>query len=187
MDHVLLFFWKTITFFGFTVLHAQHFFFLFQSHPFTGLPSFSQPAPPVHPVVPAAPQPVAPTQPSSGGSLDSMLGLLQSDLSRQGVQTSSKGNCSACQKPVVGQVSHQDDTPLWPSHDFVSLDASVVWTPASTSSLVCLVPPIQPLFISRQKVLKWWMLLREDRAGEQTWKKVWVAFFLFNFNEWWKS
>ncbi|KAM9837175.1 transforming growth factor beta-1-induced transcript 1 protein-like isoform 2-T2 [Aulostomus maculatus] len=49
-------------------------------------------------------QPVAPPQPSSGGSLDSMLGLLQSDLSRQGVQTSSKGNCSACQKPVVGQV-----------------------------------------------------------------------------------
>lgn len=43
-----------------------------------------------------------------------MLGLLQSDLSRQGVQTSSKGNCSACQKPVVGQVSHQDEAPsLW--------------------------------------------------------------------------
>ncbi|XP_077594993.1 transforming growth factor beta-1-induced transcript 1 protein-like isoform X2 [Stigmatopora nigra] len=43
-------------------------------------------------------------QPTSEGSLDSMLGLLQSDLTRQGVQTSSKGNCSACQKPVVGQV-----------------------------------------------------------------------------------
>uniref|UniRef100_A0A3P9L4L1 Transforming growth factor beta 1 induced transcript 1 n=1 Tax=Oryzias latipes TaxID=8090 RepID=A0A3P9L4L1_ORYLA len=53
---------------------------------------------------PAPPPPAAPTQPTSGGSLDSMLGLLQSDLSRQGVQTSSKGNCSACQKPVVGQV-----------------------------------------------------------------------------------
>uniref|UniRef100_A0A3Q2FYS8 Transforming growth factor beta-1-induced transcript 1 protein n=1 Tax=Cyprinodon variegatus TaxID=28743 RepID=A0A3Q2FYS8_CYPVA len=55
---------------------------------------------------PATPpqQPAAPPQPSSGGSLDSMLGLLQSDLTRQGVQTSSKGNCSACQKPVVGQV-----------------------------------------------------------------------------------
>ncbi|XP_077359278.1 transforming growth factor beta-1-induced transcript 1 protein-like isoform X1 [Festucalex cinctus] len=49
-------------------------------------------------------QPAVPSQASSGGSLDSMLGLLQSDLSRQGVQTSSKGNCSACQKPVVGQV-----------------------------------------------------------------------------------
>ncbi|XP_072523519.1 transforming growth factor beta-1-induced transcript 1 protein-like isoform X2 [Salminus brasiliensis] len=64
----------------------------------------STPAPPVHPVVTPAPQPVAPPPSSSGGSLDSMLGLLQSDLSRQGVPTSSKGNCSACQKPVVGQV-----------------------------------------------------------------------------------
>uniref|UniRef100_A0A671YKC2 Transforming growth factor beta-1-induced transcript 1 protein n=1 Tax=Sparus aurata TaxID=8175 RepID=A0A671YKC2_SPAAU len=72
-------------------------------------PSFlfflSQPAVPVTPVVTAPQQPAAPpAQTSSGGSLDSMLGLLQSDLSRQGVQTSSKGNCSACQKPVVGQV-----------------------------------------------------------------------------------
>ncbi|KAM7381698.1 hypothetical protein PAMA_012506 [Pampus argenteus] len=81
----------------------------------------STPAAPVNPVVtapqqqpqqqqqqpqqqPQQQQPVAPQQSSSGGSLDSMLGLLQSDLSRQGVQTSSKGNCSACQKPVVGQV-----------------------------------------------------------------------------------
>lgn len=116
MDHDLLCFLKKNKnknwFFGFAVLHVQHLFFLFQSHRLTGLPSFSQPAPPVHPVAPAAPQPVAPAQPSSGGSLDSMLGLLQSDLSRQGVQTSSKGNCSACQKPVVGQVSHQDDAPL---------------------------------------------------------------------------
>lgn len=83
-----------------------------------------QPAVPITPVVTAAQQqpqpqpqqqqqqpqqqqqqPVAPPQASSGGSLDSMLGLLQSDLSRQGVQTSSKGNCSACQKPVVGQAS----------------------------------------------------------------------------------
>uniref|UniRef100_A0A3B3DZD9 Transforming growth factor beta-1-induced transcript 1 protein n=1 Tax=Oryzias melastigma TaxID=30732 RepID=A0A3B3DZD9_ORYME len=53
---------------------------------------------------PAPPQAAVPAQPTAGGSLDSMLGLLQSDLSRQGVQTSSKGNCSACQKPVVGQV-----------------------------------------------------------------------------------
>uniref|UniRef100_A0A668ARL5 Transforming growth factor beta-1-induced transcript 1 protein n=1 Tax=Myripristis murdjan TaxID=586833 RepID=A0A668ARL5_9TELE len=67
-------------------------------------PLFSQPAAPVTPVVSALQQPATPPQASSGGSLDSMLGLLQSDLSRQGVQTSSKGNCSACQKPVVGQV-----------------------------------------------------------------------------------
>lgn len=96
----------------------------FQSHPLTRSPLFSQPAPPVQPVVPAAPQPVAPVQPSSGGSLDSMLGLLQSDLSRQGVQTSSKGNCSACQKPVVGQVCLHDDVPLSAlSHDGVGLAA----------------------------------------------------------------
>uniref|UniRef100_A0A3Q2Z3F6 Transforming growth factor beta-1-induced transcript 1 protein n=1 Tax=Hippocampus comes TaxID=109280 RepID=A0A3Q2Z3F6_HIPCM len=55
------------------------------------------------PAVPVSPL-MVPPQVTSGGSLDSMLGLLQSDLSRQGVQTSSKGNCSACQKPVVGQV-----------------------------------------------------------------------------------
>uniref|UniRef100_A0A3B5KS19 LIM zinc-binding domain-containing protein n=1 Tax=Xiphophorus couchianus TaxID=32473 RepID=A0A3B5KS19_9TELE len=73
--------------------------------------AFYQPTPPVSQVVtapqrPATPpqQSAAPAQPTPGGSLDSMLGLLQSDLSRQGVQTSSKGNCSACQKPVVGQV-----------------------------------------------------------------------------------
>lgn len=82
---------------------TRHFFFL--------LP---QPAAPVTPVVTAPQQPAAaPPQPSSGGSLDSMLGLLQSDLSRQGVQTSSKGNCSACQKPVVGQVSCQLKSTCW--------------------------------------------------------------------------
>ncbi|XP_055031943.2 transforming growth factor beta-1-induced transcript 1 protein isoform X2 [Misgurnus anguillicaudatus] len=67
----------------------------------------STPTPPVSPVSPVPPsqqQAGAPTHATSGGSLDSMLGLLQSDLSRQGVSTSSKGNCSACQKPVVGQV-----------------------------------------------------------------------------------
>ncbi|XP_053721579.1 transforming growth factor beta-1-induced transcript 1 protein-like isoform X1 [Synchiropus splendidus] len=62
------------------------------------------PAAPAAPVAPVPQQLVSPPQPAPGGSLDSMLGLLQSDLSRQGVQTSSKGNCSACQKPVVGQV-----------------------------------------------------------------------------------
>ncbi|XP_017538507.1 transforming growth factor beta-1-induced transcript 1 protein isoform X1 [Pygocentrus nattereri] len=64
----------------------------------------STPTAPVHAVVSPPQQPVALPTASSGGSLDSMLGLLQSDLSRQGVPTSSKGNCSACQKPVVGQV-----------------------------------------------------------------------------------
>ncbi|CAB1312100.1 unnamed protein product, partial [Coregonus sp. 'balchen'] len=60
-------------------------------------------APAVPPVITVPQQPVPPPQASSGGSLDSMLGLLQSDLTRQGVPTSSKGSCSACQKPVVGQ------------------------------------------------------------------------------------
>ncbi|CAH1154186.1 unnamed protein product [Phaedon cochleariae] len=36
--------------------------------------------------------------------LDSMLGNLQADMSRQGVNTSQKGCCNACDKPIVGQV-----------------------------------------------------------------------------------
>ncbi|XP_066146362.1 leupaxin isoform X2 [Euwallacea fornicatus] len=37
-------------------------------------------------------------------NLDSMLDNLQADMSRQGVNTSQKGCCSACEKPIVGQV-----------------------------------------------------------------------------------
>lgn len=37
--------------------------------------------------------------------LDSMLGNLQADMSRQGVNTTQKGCCSACEKPIVGQVA----------------------------------------------------------------------------------
>ncbi|CAG9860622.1 unnamed protein product [Phyllotreta striolata] len=37
-------------------------------------------------------------------NLDSMLGNLQADMSRQGVNTSQKGCCNACDKPIVGQV-----------------------------------------------------------------------------------
>ncbi|KAA0725487.1 Transforming growth factor beta-1-induced transcript 1 protein [Triplophysa tibetana] len=59
---------------------------------------------PVSPLTPSIQQTGSSPAATTGGSLDSMLGLLQSDLSRQGVSTSSKGNCSACQKPVVGQV-----------------------------------------------------------------------------------
>lgn len=33
-----------------------------------------------------------------------MLGNLQADMSSQGVNTSQKGCCSACEKPIVGQV-----------------------------------------------------------------------------------
>ncbi|XP_046390581.1 paxillin isoform X1 [Ischnura elegans] len=44
-------------------------------------------------------------QPSAKqNQLDSMLGNLQADMSRQGVNTTQKGCCSACDKPIVGQV-----------------------------------------------------------------------------------
>ncbi|XP_054155528.1 leupaxin-like isoform X2 [Oppia nitens] len=36
--------------------------------------------------------------------LDSIIGSLQSDMSRHGVDTAAKGHCSACHKPIVGQV-----------------------------------------------------------------------------------
>lgn len=39
------------------------------------------------------------------GELESMLGDLQSDMTKQGVTTKTKGLCGACNKPVVGQVS----------------------------------------------------------------------------------
>ncbi|XP_055372252.1 paxillin isoform X3 [Condylostylus longicornis] len=39
-----------------------------------------------------------------GDQLDSMLGNLQANMSRQGVNTVQKGCCSACEKPIVGQV-----------------------------------------------------------------------------------
>ena len=37
-------------------------------------------------------------------SLDAMLGDLQEDMSKQGVKTTQKGVCAACDKPIVGQV-----------------------------------------------------------------------------------
>ncbi|GIX73510.1 hypothetical protein CEXT_472121 [Caerostris extrusa] len=47
----------------------------------------------------------SPTGTSKGvDQLDSMLGTLQSDMSKQGVNTSPKGHCTACNKPIVGQV-----------------------------------------------------------------------------------
>lgn len=36
--------------------------------------------------------------------LDNMLGSLQSDLNKLGVQTVAKGVCGACKKPIAGQV-----------------------------------------------------------------------------------
>uniref|UniRef100_A0A8C5SXV5 Transforming growth factor beta 1 induced transcript 1 n=1 Tax=Laticauda laticaudata TaxID=8630 RepID=A0A8C5SXV5_LATLA len=45
---------------------------------------------------------MSPGQPS--GNLDSMLVMLESDLSRQGISTTAKGLCASCQKPIAGQV-----------------------------------------------------------------------------------
>jgi paxillin len=49
---------------------------------------------------------VVPPTAGSGkqNQLDSMLGNLQADMSRQGVNTTQKGCCNACDKPIVGQV-----------------------------------------------------------------------------------
>ncbi|XP_028826855.1 paxillin a isoform X3 [Denticeps clupeoides] len=45
-----------------------------------------------------------PGPPKQGNKLDNMLGSLQSDLNRLGVQTVAKGVCGACKKPIAGQV-----------------------------------------------------------------------------------
>ncbi|KAM9743753.1 paxillin isoform 2-T2 [Menidia menidia] len=42
--------------------------------------------------------------PTQVNKLDNMLGSLQSDLNKLGVQTVAKGVCGACTKPIVGQV-----------------------------------------------------------------------------------
>uniref|UniRef100_K7FDB1 Transforming growth factor beta 1 induced transcript 1 n=1 Tax=Pelodiscus sinensis TaxID=13735 RepID=K7FDB1_PELSI len=52
---------------------------------------------------PSVPLPTATSAPQ-GVNLDSMLVMLQSDLSRQGIPTGSKGLCASCQKPIAGQV-----------------------------------------------------------------------------------
>ncbi|XP_061146957.1 mucin-2-like isoform X1 [Syngnathus typhle] len=46
--------------------------------------------------------PTGPAKPAN--KLDNMLGSLQSDLNKLGVQTVAKGVCGACKKPIVGQV-----------------------------------------------------------------------------------
>ncbi|XP_063330565.1 paxillin-like [Pelmatolapia mariae] len=42
--------------------------------------------------------------PKAANKLDNMLGSLQSDLNKLGVQTVAKGVCGACKKPIAGQV-----------------------------------------------------------------------------------
>jgi hypothetical protein len=53
--------------------------------------------------------PTAP--PKQSNKLDNMLGSLQSDLHKLGVQTVAKGVCGACNKPIVGQVTLQTQRP----------------------------------------------------------------------------
>lgn len=48
---------------------------------------------------------LSPTGLTSKGGLDTMLGLLQSDLSRRGIPTQAKGLCGSCNKAIAGQVS----------------------------------------------------------------------------------
>ncbi|XP_043245047.1 paxillin-like isoform X1 [Amphibalanus amphitrite] len=43
-------------------------------------------------------------QPAKTSQLDTMLGNLQDDMDRQGVNTAVKGTCAACGQPIVGQV-----------------------------------------------------------------------------------
>lgn len=53
-----------------------------------------------------------PQEANQGNKLDNMLGSLQSDLNRLGVQTVAKGVCGACRKPIVGQVRVPQNCPL---------------------------------------------------------------------------
>ncbi|XP_012966697.1 transforming growth factor beta-1-induced transcript 1 protein isoform X4 [Mesocricetus auratus] len=59
---------------------------------------------PSQPPVVSSTQERCPSPPgqTSKGSLDTMLGLLQSDLSRRGVPTQAKGLCGSCNKPIAG-------------------------------------------------------------------------------------
>ncbi|NP_001276480.1 transforming growth factor beta-1-induced transcript 1 protein isoform b [Mus musculus] len=64
------------------------------------LPASGPPQPPAaSPTREGCPSPPGQT---SKGSLDTMLGLLQSDLSRRGVPTQAKGLCGSCNKPIAG-------------------------------------------------------------------------------------
>lgn len=62
------------------------------------------------------PYPPQPATQTKQNQLDSMLGNLQADMSRQGVNTTQKGCCSACEKPIVGQVNETKSS--WISLDF---------------------------------------------------------------------
>lgn len=62
---------------------------------------------PTQPPVPSSTNEGSPSPPgpTGKGSLDTMLGLLQSDLTRRGIPTQAKGLCGSCNKHIAGQVS----------------------------------------------------------------------------------
>ncbi|KAL8596901.1 hypothetical protein ACOMHN_065850 [Nucella lapillus] len=65
----------------------------------------TSPPPPSSSTSPGMMQPGVGVVGGGGGqNLDSMLGDLQNDMNRQGVNTKKKGECAACNKPIVGQV-----------------------------------------------------------------------------------
>ncbi|XP_023378175.1 transforming growth factor beta-1-induced transcript 1 protein isoform X6 [Pteropus vampyrus] len=60
---------------------------------------------PTQPPVPSSTNEGSPSPPgpTGKGSLDTMLGLLQSDLTRRGIPTQAKGLCGSCNKHIAGQ------------------------------------------------------------------------------------
>ena len=83
--------------------------------------------------------------PTQVNKLDNMLGSLQSDLHKLGVQTVAKGVCGACCKPIVGQVrgtragsSRRWFLKLWNGFFFFFFYLPQVSRMMSILSLVCL-------------------------------------------------
>ncbi|XP_076340202.1 leupaxin-like isoform X2 [Tachypleus tridentatus] len=66
----------------------------------SGEPAYAKP----HKLPKQPPAPTPSTVVGRNNQLDSMLGTLQCDMNKQGVNTTAKGHCAACNKPIVGQV-----------------------------------------------------------------------------------
>ncbi|XP_025089653.1 leupaxin-like isoform X1 [Pomacea canaliculata] len=75
-----------------------------QSEPAYAKPVKSRSLSSQSPTSPPSSNPMSPVQTTPASNLDTMLGDLQSDLNRQGVNIKKKGVCAACNKPIVGQV-----------------------------------------------------------------------------------
>ncbi|CAK8697134.1 leupaxin-like isoform X2 [Clavelina lepadiformis] len=69
--------------------------------------SKSKPTSPLDKPAPAIPQPLPIPTPvaANPNDLDAMLKDMNTDLVRQGIRAASKGNCGACGKPVMGEVT----------------------------------------------------------------------------------